>query len=120
MDKPIVQEFRGLGVEIVPGDLADTQESLETKLKHADILVNTTLPFEIEHQTKLFLAAKHSGVKRVVPSDFGPSAPPGVMKYQDSATTIHNQKRDPVHFHPSWVVVTVIISLPTRGRRRLD
>ncbi|KAG7094439.1 hypothetical protein E1B28_008036 [Marasmius oreades] len=85
MDKPIVQEFRKLGVEIVPGDLADdTQESLETKLQNTDILINTTLPFIREHQNKLFLAAKHSGVKRVVPSDFGPSAPPGVMKYQDS------------------------------------
>ncbi|KAG7094458.1 hypothetical protein E1B28_008054 [Marasmius oreades] len=89
MDKPIVQEFRNLGVEIVPGDLAgDTQESLETKLNNVDIVINATIPVEDGNQNKLFLAAKNASVKRVVPSDFGPSAPPGAMKYQDTKLKI--------------------------------
>ncbi|KAL0565436.1 hypothetical protein V5O48_016587 [Marasmius crinis-equi] len=85
IDKPIVQELKSLGVEVIPGDISqDSQETLEAHLKGVDTVISTTVPIQDGDQTKLLLAAKSTGVKRVVPSDFGAYAPLGVMEYHDT------------------------------------
>lgn len=85
LDKPSVQELKSLGVEFISGDIVkDSHATLENHLKDVDTVIITTVPFQPKQQDKLILAAKNANVKRVVPSDFGPSAPPGAMKYQDS------------------------------------
>ncbi|KAF9256989.1 NAD-P-binding protein [Marasmius fiardii PR-910] len=85
MDKPTVQELRTSGVEVIPGDMVtDAEEALAGHLKNVDTLIITSIPFEEGQQNKLLIAAKNAGVKRVIPSEFGPSAPPGAMKYHDS------------------------------------
>ncbi|KAL0573066.1 hypothetical protein V5O48_008892 [Marasmius crinis-equi] len=85
LEKPIVQELKSLGVGFISGDIVeDSQATLENHLKDVDTVIITTVPFQPNQQDKLILAAKNANVKRVVPSDFGPSAPPGAMKYQDS------------------------------------
>ncbi|KAK1224481.1 hypothetical protein PQX77_012594 [Marasmius sp. AFHP31] len=85
IDKPIIQELKSLGVEIVPGDIVgDSQETLAKHLEGVDTLIITIVPIPYGQQDNLLLAAKAAGIKRVVPSDFGPYAPPGSMQYQDS------------------------------------
>ncbi|KAK1227964.1 hypothetical protein PQX77_009011 [Marasmius sp. AFHP31] len=84
LEKPIIQELKSAGAEIILGDIVDdTQDTLEGYLKDVDTVIITTIPFQPNQQDKLILAAKKANVKRVVPSDFGPSAPPGAMRYQD-------------------------------------
>ncbi|KAG7090536.1 hypothetical protein E1B28_009645 [Marasmius oreades] len=86
--KNIVQELKSLpNIEVILGDIVeDDQKTLEVLLKvhNVDTVIVTTIPFQEDQQHNLFRAAKNAGVKRVVPSDFGPSAPAGVMKYHDT------------------------------------
>ncbi|KAL0065595.1 hypothetical protein AAF712_007373 [Marasmius tenuissimus] len=77
LQKPIVGELRELGVEI------------QAHLKDVDTVIITTIPFQPDQQNKFLLAAKEARVKRVIPSDFGPYAPPGSMQYQDSKVATH-------------------------------
>ncbi|KAF9262028.1 NAD(P)-binding protein [Marasmius fiardii PR-910] len=86
LEKPVVQELKASGIEIITGDInIDSVETLEGYLKGVDTVIIATNPFyeKPDHQHKLILAAKNAQVKRVVPSDFGTYAPPGSMKYQD-------------------------------------
>ncbi|KAK1223296.1 hypothetical protein PQX77_013834 [Marasmius sp. AFHP31] len=88
--KPVVEELKNLGVEIVKGDIVeDSPEALEAHLKDVDTVIITTIPFQPNQQNKFLLAAKGAHVKRVIPSDFGPYAPPGSMQYQDSKLATH-------------------------------
>lgn len=81
----MIEELRALGVEIIKGDIVeDSSETLEAILKDIDTVIITTIPFQPDQQNKFLLAAGKANVKRVIPSDFGPHAPPGSMKYQDS------------------------------------
>ncbi|KAL0574615.1 hypothetical protein V5O48_007341 [Marasmius crinis-equi] len=85
LNKPVVRELKNLGAEIIPGDIVDdTQETLEEHLRKVDTLIITTIPQVAEQQNKILLAAKRTGVKRVIPSDFGPAAPPGIFKLHDA------------------------------------
>ncbi|KAL0569327.1 hypothetical protein V5O48_012633 [Marasmius crinis-equi] len=85
IDKPIVQELKSLGIKVVTGDAVDdSQEALEVHLKDVDTMISTILPMPEGVQTKLLLAAKNAGVKRVVPSEFGFYAPLGASEYLDS------------------------------------
>ncbi|KIY66810.1 NAD(P)-binding protein [Cylindrobasidium torrendii FP15055 ss-10] len=83
LDKPDVQAFKAAGAEVRVGDISQPEDVLEGHLKGVDILVSTVQAILLD-QAPLFRAAKKVGtLKRVVPSDFGPSAPRGVMALHD-------------------------------------
>ncbi|KAF8920527.1 NAD-P-binding protein [Mucidula mucida] len=81
INKPLVQELKAAGAEIRIGDITEAPEKIEAFLQGVDILVSLVLA--MVDQKPLFRAAKKAGVGRVVPSDFGPYAPRGVMTMQD-------------------------------------
>ncbi|KAF8920525.1 hypothetical protein CPB85DRAFT_1556573 [Mucidula mucida] len=81
INKPLVQELKAAGAEIRIGDITEAPEKIEAFLQGVDILVSIVLA--MIDQKPLFLAAKKAGVGRVVPSDFGPYAPRGVMSMHD-------------------------------------
>ncbi|KAG9226874.1 hypothetical protein CCMSSC00406_0003453 [Pleurotus cornucopiae] len=81
VDKPAIKELTDAGAEVVIGDASDSPEKLESYLKGVDVLISTVTM--MVDQKPLILAAKKAGVGRVVPSDFGPTVPKGVMALQD-------------------------------------
>ncbi|KAF8920539.1 NAD-P-binding protein [Mucidula mucida] len=81
VNKPLVKELQTAGAEIRIGDITEAPEKIEAFLQGVDILVSLVLA--MIDQKPLFRAAKKVGVGRVVPSDFGPYAPRGVMTMQD-------------------------------------
>ncbi|KAH8823129.1 NAD-P-binding protein [Flagelloscypha sp. PMI_526] len=82
LSKPSVKEFEKLGVEIRPGSVEDSDASkLDELVKGVDILVLTVMFYT--DQRPIILASKRQGVKRVVPSDWGPPIPRGVMSAND-------------------------------------
>ncbi|KAH8824181.1 hypothetical protein DL96DRAFT_1467778 [Flagelloscypha sp. PMI_526] len=93
LTKPLVEELRDSGVTIHPGDIAtDGSEQLENVLKGVDIFISMVLP--VVDQRPLILAAKKAGVKRFVPSEFGPHAPPGATIGQDMKNEIREFIKD--------------------------
>ncbi|KIY64435.1 NAD(P)-binding protein [Cylindrobasidium torrendii FP15055 ss-10] len=82
LDKPSVKEFKAAGANVLVGDVSQPQDVLEGYLKGVDILVILTLI--MVDQMPILRAAKQVGtLKRVVPSDFGPSIPRGVTDMYD-------------------------------------
>ncbi|KAF4565666.1 hypothetical protein EYR40_002264 [Pleurotus pulmonarius] len=81
INKPGIKELTDAGAEVVIGDISESPEKLESYLKGVDVLISTVLV--MVDQKPLILAAKKAGVGRVVPSDFGPTAPKGVMGMHD-------------------------------------
>ncbi|KAG9225639.1 hypothetical protein CCMSSC00406_0007496 [Pleurotus cornucopiae] len=81
INKPGIKELTDAGAEVVIGDISQSPEKLESYLKGVDVLISTVLV--MVDQKPLILAAKKAGVGRVVPSDFGPTAPKGVMGMHD-------------------------------------
>ncbi len=81
VNKPAIKHLSEAGAEVVIGDASESPEKLETYLKGVDVLISTVLV--MVDQKSLILAAKKAGVGRVVPSDFGPTAPKGVMDMHD-------------------------------------
>ncbi|KAF4565676.1 hypothetical protein EYR36_002254 [Pleurotus pulmonarius] len=75
------QELTDAGAEVIRGDISESPEKLESYLKGVDVLIST-VPVTVD-QKPLILAAKKAGVGRVVPPDFGPIAPKGVMDMHD-------------------------------------
>ncbi len=86
INKPLVQELKAAGAEIRIGDITEAPEKIEAFLQGVDILVSIVLA--MIDQKPLFLAAKKAGVGRVVPSDFGPYAPRGVMSMHDIVNSV--------------------------------
>jgi hypothetical protein len=81
---PHVQQWKLQGVEEKVIDVgAASHIDLVRLLKGVDIIVSLVAAFALETQVPLFAAAKDAGVKRVVPSDFGPSYPPGRLYIGD-------------------------------------
>ncbi|KAF4583777.1 hypothetical protein EYR40_002268 [Pleurotus pulmonarius] len=81
VNKPAIQELTKAGAEVVVGDISESPERLESYLKGVDVLISTVL-ITVD-QKPLILAANNAGVGRVVPSDFGPTAPEGIMAMHD-------------------------------------
>ncbi|KAF7416103.1 hypothetical protein PC9H_002363 [Pleurotus ostreatus] len=81
INKPGIKKLTDAGAEVVIGDISESPEKLESYLKGVDVLISTVLV--TVDQKPLILAAKNAGVGRVVPSDFGPTAPKGVMAMHD-------------------------------------
>ncbi|XP_054777617.1 phenylcoumaran benzylic ether reductase POP1-like [Prosopis cineraria] len=68
---PIIERFKALGVNLVPGDLFD-HESLVKAIKQVDVVVCTVGFKLLADQDKIISAMKEAGnVKRFVPSEFG-------------------------------------------------
>ncbi len=86
VNKPLVKELKAAGAEIRLGDITEAPEKMEAFLQGVDILVSLVLA--MVDQKPLFRAAKKVGVGRVVPSDFGPYAPRGVMTMHDIVNSI--------------------------------
>lgn len=81
---PQVQQWKLQGVEEKVIDVgAATHIDLVRLLKGVNIIVSLISAFALETQVPLFAAAKDAGVERVVPSDFGPSYPPGRLHVGD-------------------------------------
>ncbi|KIY74146.1 NAD(P)-binding protein [Cylindrobasidium torrendii FP15055 ss-10] len=86
--KPIVKTLEAAGAVVRLGDVTDRPEQLEQNLEGVDILISTV--FSLDNLKPLFLAASKLGVKRVIPSDFGPHAPRGVMFVNDLKLDLRN------------------------------
>ncbi len=76
-----MQELKAAGAEIVIGDIGEPEDKIEAFLKGVDVLIS--LVIAMIDQKPMLRAAKKAGVGRVVPSDFGPTAPKGVMEMHD-------------------------------------
>ncbi|KAH8832080.1 hypothetical protein DL96DRAFT_1494518 [Flagelloscypha sp. PMI_526] len=91
--KPEVEELENLGLGIIKGDIAeDSPQQIQEYLTGVDILISTVIP-HID-QRPLFLAAKEAGVKRVIPSDFGPHIPKGIFWAQDTKLSVRDFIRE--------------------------
>lgn len=73
------------GVRIVPTDLAGPEEGLVASVHGQDVVISAIRAFDLLQQIPLIDAAKKAGVKRFVPCDFGPVAPPkGFMSIRET------------------------------------
>ncbi|KAL0948746.1 hypothetical protein HGRIS_008879 [Hohenbuehelia grisea] len=91
LDKPIIKELQSLGVSIVPLDWQNASpEELQALFTGVDTVLSACHPAAIADQAKLVDAAKASGVKRFVPSDWSPIAPRGAMKLEDMKHSFHD------------------------------
>ncbi|KDQ23097.1 hypothetical protein PLEOSDRAFT_1108732 [Pleurotus ostreatus PC15] len=79
INKPAVQELTD--AEVIVEDIFDSSAKLQYYLGGVDVLISKVLV--MVDQRPLLLAAKKAGVGRDVPSDFGPTAPRGVMFMHD-------------------------------------
>ena len=78
------EELRGLGVNIVAGDLKGPKDDLIHLLKGTDVLISAVTAAALPDQIHLADAAKKAGVGRFVPCTFATAAPPrGVMKLRE-------------------------------------
>ncbi|KAH8832156.1 NAD(P)-binding protein [Flagelloscypha sp. PMI_526] len=114
LHKSLVEDLRNLGLVIVPGDIAKDSPSLLLKhLEGIDFLISTVVP--LVDQRPLLLAAKEAGVKRVVPSDFGPHIPKGVFWAQDLKLSVRDfilENSIPHTFIEVAIWVNTIFPLP--------
>lgn len=81
INKPAVKELTDAGAEVIVGDISDFSAKLQSYLEGVDVLIWTG--FVTVDQRPLPMAAEKAGVGGVVPSDFGPTAPRGVMFTHD-------------------------------------
>ena len=82
VNKTIPQKLKASGAEIRVGDASDSPEKIEAFLQGVDVVISTIHQMFVD-QRPLLLAAKKVGVGRVIPSDFGTTAPKGVMEIHD-------------------------------------
>ncbi|KIY68784.1 NAD(P)-binding protein [Cylindrobasidium torrendii FP15055 ss-10] len=88
LKKPVVQEHKNSGAELRVGDISESQEAIQKHLQGVNILISLVLA--VVDQKPLLRAAKQVGtISRVVPSDFGPTAPRGVVEMLDMKRDIH-------------------------------
>lgn len=88
INKPQVSALRALAVEIRVSDWQhDTTQLLEQSFSAADVVISAVNPQAVPDQTKLADAAQRVGVKRFIPSDFGPACVPGVRHLYDEVST---------------------------------
>nr|ACU19100.1 unknown [Glycine max] len=68
---PLIDNFKGLGVNLVLGDLYDHQ-SLVSAIKQVDVVISTVGHLQLADQDKIISATKEAGnVKKFYPSEFG-------------------------------------------------
>ncbi|KAI0669631.1 NAD-P-binding protein [Trametes maxima] len=83
VDKPQVQQFRELGVEIRVGDVKDGAERLRQHLDGVNIIISAVSAWIIEDQKEVFRVAKEVGVQRVVPCDWATPGAKGLRELHD-------------------------------------
>jgi hypothetical protein len=80
INKPEIEQIRQMGVSVVAINLENNHQELVKALTGQEVVVSSLVPFTTGPEIALANAAKEAGVKRFVPSAFGPSCPPsGVM-----------------------------------------
>ncbi|KAF7551229.1 hypothetical protein G7Z17_g5151 [Cylindrodendrum hubeiense] len=91
ISKPEIESVKEQGVTIVPFELEATHEELVGALTGHDVVICCIIPWSADSQKALADAAKTAGVKRFVPSAFGPSCPPdGVMALREIKEDVLN------------------------------
>ncbi|KAL0948764.1 hypothetical protein HGRIS_008895 [Hohenbuehelia grisea] len=91
LDKPIVKDFKALGITIVPIDWQTApQADLEALFADADTVISTCSFAAVSDQPRLADAAKAAGVKRFVPSEWASVCPPGVMLIEDTKRVVRD------------------------------
>lgn len=76
MQKPSVLELQKKGVEIVPVDLAGSEDEIIKALLGIDVVISTIYGGNVLDEIPLINAAKVSGVQRYIPCFFATVAPP--------------------------------------------
>ncbi|CEI70058.1 hypothetical protein FVEN_g10621 [Fusarium venenatum] len=80
INKPEIEHIKKQGISVVPINLENSHDELVKTLTGQDVVISGLVPFSPAPEIALANAAKEAGVKRFVPSSFGPSCPPaGVM-----------------------------------------
>ncbi|KAJ4269675.1 hypothetical protein NW762_001343 [Fusarium torreyae] len=79
--KPEVEHIKSKGVSIVSLDIQNSHEELVKALTGQDVVISGLVPWSKDPELALINAAKDAGVKRYVPSAFGPSCPPGGVMF---------------------------------------
>lgn len=81
------EELRGLGVNVVAGNLRGPEEDLVRLLTGVDVLISAVTAAALPDQVNLANAAKKAGVGRFVPCTFATACPPrGVMQLREMVT----------------------------------
>jgi hypothetical protein len=79
-EKPEIQRYESQGVKVIPVELEGPYEKLVKALQGQETVISCVIPFTADAQISLANAAKDAGVRRFVPSSFGPICPPsGVL-----------------------------------------
>lgn len=89
INKPEIEQIRQMGVSVVPVNLENNHDELVKTLAGQDVVVSAVVPLSPAPEIALANAAKEAGVKRFVPSAFGPSCPPsGIMLLRDIVSNL--------------------------------
>ncbi|KAF4454814.1 isoflavone reductase P3 [Fusarium albosuccineum] len=103
VEKPEIQRLKTHDVEVVSLDLEGPHKELVQALAGQEVVISCVIPFSAETQISLANAAKAAGVKRFVPSAFGPVCPPeGVLILREIKQTVLN------HIQKIYLPYTVI------------
>ncbi|KAJ3544522.1 hypothetical protein NM208_g3012 [Fusarium decemcellulare] len=119
VEKPEIQRLKNHDVEVVSLDLEAPHKELVQALTGQEVVISCVIPFSAETQISLANAAKAAGVKRFVPSAFGPVCPPeGVLilreivsgRYYEQAFLSNVSKKQTVlnHIQKIYLPYTVI------------
>ncbi|KAH6893389.1 hypothetical protein B0T10DRAFT_546635 [Thelonectria olida] len=95
IDKPEVQQIKAKGVNIAPFELESSHEEQVKALAGQDVVICCIIPQSADLSNALADAAKAGGVKRFVPSFFGPVAPAyGVMALREIKEDVLNHIKE--------------------------
>ncbi|KAF4456518.1 hypothetical protein F53441_1350 [Fusarium austroafricanum] len=122
IDKPEVEQIKRKGVSVVAINLENNHDELVKALTGQDVVISTLVPFFVGPEIALATASKEAGIKRFIPSAFGPPCPPsGVMLLRELKETIIN------HVKKIYLPYTVIdvglwyqVSLPSLPSGKID
>ncbi|KIL89821.1 isoflavone reductase-like protein [Fusarium avenaceum] len=122
INKPEVEQSKSKGVSIVSLELEDNHDVLVKALTGQDVVVCSLLPFFPGAELALASAAKDAGVKRFIPSAFGPSCPPsGVMLLRETKEIVLNHIKN---IYLPYTVIDVGLwyqgSLPSLPSGKID
>ncbi|KAF9769427.1 hypothetical protein IL306_013144 [Fusarium sp. DS 682] len=122
INKPEVEKIKSKGVSVVSINLENNHEELVKALSGQDVVISSLVPFSTGPEIALATAAKEAGIKRFVPSAFGPPCPPsGVMLLRELKESIIN------HVKKIYLPYTIIdvglwyqVSLPPLPSGKID
>ncbi|KAF5623697.1 isoflavone reductase P3 [Fusarium tjaetaba] len=122
INKPEIQQIKNKGVSVVPINLENNHDELVKALTGQDVVISCLVPFTTGPEIALANASKEAGIKRFLPSAFGPPCPPeGVMLLRELKETIIN------HVKKIYLPYTVVdvgmwyqVSLPSLPSGKID